>query len=197
MAEAAESKTDQDTGQTPQKTADDPNTQKKRKKQSSPMNPIQIFFLNAIIIVTALWLMFGFVFGFATMPNGDMAPNLKSGDLLLYYRLYHGYKAQDVVVLRKNDTVYVGRIVAVGGDTAEITDSESLVINGNTMIESNIYYPTPRYEGFTQYPLTLADGEYFVLSDMRSGGEDSRYYGAVSEHEILGKVITSVRRNNL
>lgn len=184
------------TEQTQQKNEQEQKQEKKQKKRS-PMNPVQIFFLNAIIIVTVIWLLFGMVFGFAAVPNGDMTPNLKAGDLLLYYQLYKDYKAQDVVVLRKNDTTYVGRIVAVGGDTVEITDSESLVINGHTMIENNIYSPTPRYEGFTQYPLTLADGECFVLADLRNGGEDSRYYGAVSEGEILGKVITAIRRNNL
>lgn len=133
------------TEQTQQKN-DQEQKQEKKQKKRSPMNPVQIFFLNAIIIVTVIWLLFGMVFGFATVPNGDMSPNLKAGDLLLYYQLYKDYKAQDVVVLRKNDTTYVGRIVAVGGDTVEITDSESLVINGHTMIENNIYSPTPRYE---------------------------------------------------
>ena len=168
-----------------------------KKKQRSPMGPIQTFFLNALLIVTAAWLLCGFVFGFATVPNGDMTPNLKSGDLLIYYQLNRSFAAQDVVVLKKNDTVYVGRIVAKGGDTVDITDSGSLVINGNTMIESNIYAQTVRYEGFVSYPVTLSEGSYFVLADLRSSGEDSRYYGAVAEQEILGKVITAVRRSNL
>ena len=168
-----------------------------KKKQRSPMGPIQAFFLNALLIVTAAWLLCGFVFGFTTVPNGDMTPNLKSGDLLIYYQLNRNFAAQDVVVLKKNDTVYVGRIVAKGGDTVDITDNGSLVINGNTMIESNIYAQTVRYEGFVSYPVTLSEGSFFVLADLRSSGEDSRYYGAVAEQEILGKVITAVRRSNL
>ena len=170
---------------------------KEKSKKRSPMGPIQTFFLNALLIVTALWLLFGFVLGFATVPNGDMSPNFKSGDLLMYYQLNRNFVAQDVVVLKKNNTVYVGRIVAKGGDTVDITDAGGLVINGNTMIETNIYNKTVRYEGFVSYPLTLKDGEYFVLVDLRSSGEDSRYYGPVSESEILGKVITAVRRHNL
>ncbi len=169
----------------------------KEKKKRSPMGPLQTFFLNELLIVTAVWLLCGFVLGFTTVPNSDMSPNLKAGDLLMYYQLNREFAAQDIVVLKKNDTVYVGRIVAKGGDTVEITDAGSLVINGNTMIESNIYHQTVRYEGFVSYPLTLQAGEYFVLADIRSSGEDSRYYGAVAESEILGKVITVVRRNHL
>lgn len=178
-------------------SAEQHETGRQEKKQRSPMGPIQTFFLNALLIVTAAWLLCGFVFGFTTVPNGDMAPNLKSGDLLIYYQLNRSFAAQDVVVLKKNDTVYVGRIVAKGGDTVDITDNGSLVINGNTMIESNIYAQTVRYEGFVSYPVTLSEGSFFVLADLRSSGEDSRYYGAVAEQEILGRVITAVRRSNL
>lgn len=172
---------------------------KKRKKikHRSPMNPIHVFFIHALIIVLILWLMFGYICGLATAPNNDMLPHIKTSDLLLYYRLGRDFRAQDVVVLKKNNTRYIGRIVAAPGDTVEITENETLVINGNTMSESNIYTPTPIYEGFVEYPLKLGDGEYFVLSDNRSGGEDSRYYGPVKKDEILGTVITVVRRNNI
>lgn len=166
------------------------------KKPGSPMQPVHTFLLHAMILVAALWALFGFVFGITTAPDSDMSPNIKSGDLLLYYCLDRSVKAQDVVVLNKNDTDYVGRIVAVGGDTVDITDGGSLVINGNAVIEPNIYTSTPRYEGFVRYPLTLGEGEYFVLADYRNGGEDSRYYGAVTEKEVLGTVITVIRRNN-
>ena len=176
---------------------DEAEKDKKEKKKRSPMGPIQTFFLNALLILTAIWLLCGFILGFSTVPNGDMTPNFKAGDLLMYYQLNRDFVAQDVVVLKKNDTTYVGRVVAKGGDTVNITDKGGLVINGNTMIETNIYNNTVRYEGFVNYPVTLKDGEYFVLNDIRSSGEDSRYYGPVSESEILGKVITAVRRNNL
>ena len=40
-------------------------------------------------------------------------------------------------------------------------------------------------------------GEVFVLADFRNGGADSRFFGPVKEQEILGTVITLVRRNHL
>lgn len=140
--------------------------------------------------------MFGFVLGLMQAPNSDMSPNIKTKDLILYYRLSREFHAQDVVVVAKNKTNYIGRIVAVPGDTVDITDAEKLVINGNTMIESNVYTDTPRYEGFLEYPVKLGNDEYFILCDRRTGGEDSRYYGSVTKSEIKGKVITAVRRNN-
>ena len=47
------------------------------------------------------------------------------------------------------------------------------------------------------YPLTLGPDECFVLADRRNGGEDSRYFGPVSKDEIMGTVVTIVRRTNL
>ena len=93
--------------------------------------------------------------------------------------------------------LFVCRVVAAGGDIVEITEGGSLIVNGNAQVESNIFYPTTSYIGFTEYPLTLKDDECFVMADKRNGGADSRFFGAVSRDEILGSVITIVRRNNL
>ena len=126
-----------------------------------------------------------------------MYPRMDAGDLLLYYRLDRDVKSQDVIVFEKNNTRYVGRVVAVEGDEVEITDDERLSINGSIMIERGIYAKTPRFEGYTEYPLTLGKEQCFVLVDGREGGEDSRYFGPVEKQEILGTVITLLRRNNL
>ncbi len=94
-------------------------------------------------------------------------------------------------------TMFICRIVAGPGDTVEISNEERLIVNGNTMIEPDIFYPTNGYIGYMEYPVTLKEGEYFVLADHRSGGADSRFFGAVNKNEILGSVITILRRNNL
>ncbi len=164
---------------------------------SRELNSVQILILHIIIIVAIIWAMFGLVLGAKYAPNNDMSPNIHSGDLLFYYRLGQDYKAQDVIILKKNNTEYVGRIIAVSGDSVEITEDEELIINGNKVNETNIYATTPRFEGFTDYPLTLSDGQYFILADSRAGAEDSRYYGIISTSDIMGEVILIIRRNNL
>ena len=42
------------------------------------------------------------------------------------------------------------------------------------------------YENRTEYPVTLGEGEYFVMADRRNGGMDSRYFGTVKQDEIRG-----------
>ena len=87
--------------------------------------------------------------------------------------------------------------MASGGDTVEVTDQATLVVNGSTVLENDIYYTTPKYDNGVTYPLTLAEDEFFILCDYREGARDSRYFGPVSEGEIKGKVITVVRRSGL
>ena len=130
-------------------------------------------------------------------PSNDMTPRVDYGDLLFYFRWDKNIDINEVVVINKNDTIYIGRVIAKGGDTVEITDDAVLKVNGNTIIDPKIFYSTPRYEGYEEFPQTVPEGEYFILVDRREGGEDSRYYGTVTSKEIKGTVVTIIRRNNL
>ena len=160
-----------------------------------------LFRLAALLLV--IWILFFQIVGLTHMPNGDMSPRVDAGDLVLFYRLDKDVQEQDIIVIEKSTPddpgrqLFICRVVAVSGDTVEITDTEQLMVNGNIMLEPNIFYPTTRYMGFTEYPFQLGEGECFVLADKRPGGVDSRYFGAVEKNEILGTVITIVRRNGL
>ena len=101
------------------------------------------------------------------------------------------------MVFEKNGEQYVGRIVANPGDTVEVTDQATLVVNGSTVLENDIYYTTPKYDDGPAYPITLAQDEYFILCDYREGARDSRYFGPVKTSEVKGKVITVIRRSGL
>lgn len=155
------------------------------------------FFSRLLLLVVMVAAVFGLVFGVMPAPNDDMSPRISAGDLLLYYRLTEDFVNGDVVVAQQEGNRYVGRIVARGGDTVEITDQATLVVNGSTVIESGIYYSTPLYESGVTYPITLAQDELFLLCDYREGAKDSRYYGPVNIQDVLGKVITVVRRSGL
>lgn len=179
-------------------------TEKKLNRSERSMKRSHLALLKLLVLFALIWVLFFQVIGLMRMPSNDMLPRMSAGDLVLFYRLNKaGIRAQDVVVVEKTapdsdeKQLFVCRVVAIGGDTVEITDNEELVVNGAMMIENMIYATTPRYEGFTQYPLTLAENQLFVLADAREGGEDSRYFGAVDASEIVGTVITVVRRNNI
>ena len=198
-----------------------------QKRHRRRMRALRSLFFRLAALVLVVYVLLFHVVGLTMMPNGDMYPRLDAGDLLLFYRIERSFKAQDIVVIDKQtepDTRtgektfvrkaldwlgfrdpeapatqrFVCRVIAAPGDTVEITDERGLSVNGNAVIESNIFYPTKPYEeGITEYPLKLQDGEYFVMADQRNGGMDSRYFGVVKADEIQGIVITILRRSNL
>ncbi|HJA92246.1 MAG TPA: signal peptidase I [Candidatus Eisenbergiella merdipullorum] len=168
-----------------------------RRRSIANQEDVSSFFTRLVFLVVLLWLLFGMVFGLAVMRNDDMSPRISAGDLMLFYRLEDTLRADDVIIFEKEGRQYTGRVVAVGGDTVEVTEDARLMINGSYVAESDIYYSTPRYESKVIYPLTLEEGQVFVLCDYREGARDSRYFGPVGKKEIKGKVITVIRRSEL
>lgn len=168
------------------------------KRRRRNREEIKSFLLRLMVLLLFLWVLFGICFGIAPVKNGDMFPRISAGDLMLYYRLEKSYNSQDVIVYEKDGAQRVGRVIAHGGDTVEITGDGELHINGSIVMENNVFYNTyPYTEGNVTYPLTLAEDEVFVLGDYREGARDSRYYGAIRSDEIKGKVITILRRSDL
>lgn len=188
-------------------------SKQKEKKVSEPITPEQVilsrfrrlangedvqnFLFKLIMMALLLWVLFGMLFGITPMRNNDMSPRISAGDLLLYYRLEGNLRTNDVIVFEKDSVEYTGRIVGKGGESVEITEESQLRINGSTVIETDIFYDTPRYGDEVTYPVELAEDEYFILCDYRNGARDSRYFGPVKRDEIKGKVITILRRSSL
>lgn len=162
------------------------------------MSEIKAFFIRLAILLIFLWLLFGVFFGITPMHGDDMFPRISSGDLLFYYRLDKKYNSSDVLVFKTEGKIRTGRVVAHGGDTVEITGEGELKVNGSIVVENNVFYKTYPYgKKRVKYPLILKKDEVFLLCDYREGGKDSRYFGAVSQKEIKGKIITILRRSNL
>ena len=153
----------------------------KEKRHRRRMRALRSFLLRLVCLVLVVYFLFFHLVGLTIMPSRDMYPRLDAGDLLLF-----------------STQRFVCRVIAAPGDTVEVSEERGLAVNGNAVIETNIFYPTRPYEeGTTVYPLVLGEGEYFVLADQRNGGMDSRYFGIVKAEEIRGIVITVLRRNNL
>ena len=158
---------------------------------------VQSFISKLIMTAVLLWILFGVLFGITPMQNNDMSPSISAGDLILYYRMQEKLRKEDVGIFEKDGEQYVGRIVGKGGESVEITEEAYLRVNGSMVVESDIFYTTPRYGDEIEYPVQLGEDQYFILCDYREGAKDSRYFGPVNQDEIKGKVITILRRSNL
>ncbi|MBC5648052.1 signal peptidase I [Christensenella tenuis] len=148
------------------------------------------------LIVLAFVLVFTFLFGVFRNAEAAMVPAIKDGDLVVFYRLDKDYVLSDTVVLEFEGEKQVRRVVATAGDTVDITD-QGLMVNGALQQELEIYSSTKQYEEGIRFPITLSEGQVFVLGDARENATDSRIYGAVEIKDTLGKVITILRRRNI
>ena len=110
---------------------------------------VKYFLVRLGVMLVVFWLLFGVVFGVTAMKDNSMSPKLESGDLVLYYRLGKKLNDRSVIVFCKEGRQYVGRIVARGGDAVEVAGEDGLYINGYQVLETDIYYRTPVYDGLS------------------------------------------------
>ena len=166
---------------------------------------IEMFILKLIGCVVFLYVIFFLIFGLHVEKNNDMLPKICAGDICLYYRIGDEYIGNAVVVYKKNGKESTGRVVAVPGDVISVTEAGTVEINGNQIMESEIYYDTTPYDFekssnanvVVNYPVTLGENEYFILGDYRTASKDSRVYGPIKTDDIKGEVILVLRRKNL
>lgn len=154
-------------------------------------------FVKTSLFVLLMYLVFSQIFGITTMKNSDMMPRISAGDLMLYYRLDKSYISPNIVVFNINGEEYVGRVIAAPGESIEVTDGNMIKLNGNSIIEDDIFYKTFKYADMVEYPVKLGEDEYFIMCDSREGAKDSRYFGVVKRDQIKGCVVTILRKNNL
>ena len=145
--------------------------------------------LKFIGTVLLTCIVFRFVLGIFIFHGNYMFPAVRDGDLCITYRL-EKYIIGDVVLYNTDGKERVGRIVAVEGQTVEVTDGGELLVDGVPPAEQ-IFYPTDK--GTFDYPCTVGNGQVFILNDFRSITEDSRKFGPIDIKDLDGKFIFSVR----
>jgi len=154
-----------------------------------------LLFLVAKVALIALvfTLLFTFVFGIVRYGEPSMAPAIKDGDLVIFNRyVQSGYQTRDAIVLEIDGLTHVRRVIAKAGDSVDITE-EGLLVNGSLQQEPDIYQKTERYQEGGEFPMTVPEGQVFVLGDSRPGAKDSRIYGCVEISGTKGKVMTVIR----
>lgn len=156
---------------------------------------ILLLLTRVLLLAIGGWILFTWIFCVTSVRGNEMFPALKDGDLVFALRLQRDYVKNDVVVYEQNEDIHIGRIVARAGDTVEMDDSGTMLVNGTGQY-GEIIYPTYAKAGL-EYPYQVPKGTVFILGDYRTQTEDSRDYGAIALEDVKGKVFTILRRRGL
>ena len=105
----------------------------------------------------------------------------------LYYK-FNKVQFNDVVVISNtnNDRIDIKRIIGMPMDTLHISE-DSLLINGNKLIDSKFFYTTKNEDHELKF--VLGRDEYLVLGDNYIYSKDSRHYGPVNKKQIIGRAL--------
>ena len=122
----------------------------------------------------------------ALIQGDSMLPTYHNWQFVLLDKHTEEYDCGDVIAFRCDGVkgVLIKRIVAVPGDTVQITEG-ILYRNGDPVNEMGYI----AYGGIAEQPIVLGEDEYFVLGDNRNNSEDSRYanIGNIKKEYIIGK----------
>lgn len=166
---------------------------RKRIDQARCRNQRIALAIELTVTVAVIWLVFGLVLGLAVVRGDSMLPNYQDGDLLLISRL-SPVSVGDVILFRFDQTEYIKRVIAGPGDEVELDEQTGTVlVNGSVRQEAYVISPTlARKDGLT-FPLTVGEGEVFVLGDNRPYSKDSREIGLIRLDQVDGKVLAQLR----
>lgn len=179
-------------------------------------------FLFICVCLCLLTIYINVTYSIAPVSGSSMCPTLNYGEgygsmglhdrvVLNYIKTCH---KGDIIVAKKmyddesEHYIYViKRLIATGGDTLEIKEDGTVVVNGNELIENytsqNKHLTYNNFIGlkttfadlFDGNVMTIPEGYVFYLGDNRGGSYDCSSYGPVKESTIIAKVDFILKAN--
>jgi signal peptidase I len=135
------------------------------------------------------------------IPSASMEPTLQIGDRIVVNKLsyhLHGVNRGDIIVFRRPPSENCGgptvpdlvkRVIGLPGERVS-SQGNTVLINGKPLAEP--WLPKGDPLGQAIQPITVPQGEYFVMGDNRSDSCDSRDWGPLPSSYIVGHVVLRI-----
>lgn len=99
----------------------------------------------------------------------------KRGDVVVF--IFPGDRSKD----------YIKRLIGLPGDVIEIKDGQVIINGAPFKGPKPIYYYNGGEYGAAGRPIRVPEGKYYVLGDNSQASLDSRFWGFVDKHDLIGK----------
>ncbi len=178
-------------------TGKDRNDPSKDRKNSKFAKGLFDFIEMLSIVTVAIVMCFSFIFRLNIVQGPSMEDTLYTGQFLIVSDLGYTPKTGDIVVIHDmtagnySDPI-VKRVIATGGQTVDIDFSTwTLTVDGEVLNETYAKFTDDRtLTADYDFPITVEEGNIFVLGDNRNHSADSRLsvIGQIDERCVVGKV---------
>jgi signal peptidase I len=143
-----------------------------------------------VVAAVSIYLVYAFVAQPFKVDGKSMEPNFSTGDYLVIDEITYRFREPvrgEVIVLRNptNDSEYfIKRVIGLPGEEVVIYDNK-VFVNGEPLGEE---YLDSSLQMSDTPPFRLGEEEYFVMGDNRQNSFDSRNWGPLGKHQIVGVV---------
>jgi len=125
------------------------------------------------------------------IPTGSMIPTIAIGNRVLAekltFRFFREPSYGDIVVFDDPSGQHpqlIKRVIAVGGQTVDVKDG-AVWVDGKRLVEPYTY-GKDNEPGTVSLPVTVPQGQVWLMGDNRPNSGDSRFFGPVPVSQIKG-----------
>ncbi len=169
-----------------------PKKESGKKKKKTIKEEIFEWIKEIVIALVIVFIITTFIAQLTNVVGKSMFPTLEDGDHIIIEKISKRFSSMDrydiIVFPHEEDILYIKRIIGLPGETVDIRDGKVFV--NDVEIEEKYEFEVIEEYG-DSLPLTVPEGEYFVLGDNRNNSHDSRYQtvGTVKKEDITGKAV--------
>lgn len=125
------------------------------------------------------------------IPTGSMEPTIMAHDRVLVNRFVYRFGSPahgDVVVFRDptgETPALLKRVIATGGETIDVRGRK--VVRDGLPLDEPYTHDLPSTPGAVALPITIPEGQLWLMGDNRTNSKDSRWIGPQPVSSVAGK----------